>query len=132
MRIGGTSRYSDVVIYERIAYLSGIVPTKDGSVYEQAKEVFSILDKNLKCVGTSNENILSMTIYLTDINTYDEMNIAYDEWIPNKAAPARATIGATLPNSMWKIEVVATVSIPTTQSKEVITNLTSYHLNYIV
>jgi enamine deaminase RidA (YjgF/YER057c/UK114 family) len=112
-RIGGTNRYSDVVIQDRIAYLSGVVPSKESSVYEQTKEVLSNIDRLLTSINTSNKNILNMTIYLTDETTYEEMNHAFDEWIPEDCAPARATIGnVKFPNPMWKIEITVTAYIP--------------------
>jgi len=70
-RIGGTNRYSDVVIQDRIAYLSGVVPSKESSVYEQTKEVLSNIDRLLTSINTSNKNILNMTIYLRDETTYE-------------------------------------------------------------
>ena len=113
--IGGTSRYSDFVIHDNIAYFSGIVPTKDGSVYEQTKEVLELIDMNLKLAGSSKNCILEMTIYLKDETTYEEMNLAFDEWIINTKGPARATIGnIKLPNPMWKIEIVIRAFIPKT------------------
>ena len=112
-RIGGTNRYSDVVIQDRVAYLSGVVPSKESSVYEQTKEVLSNIDRLLTSINTSNKNILNMTIYLTDETTYEEMNKAFDEWIPEACAPARATIGnVKFPNPMWKIEITVTAYIP--------------------
>lgn len=112
-RIGGTNRYSDIVIHERIAYLSGVVPSKDASVYEQTKEVLSTISSLLESVSSSNKSIISMTIYLTDETSYEEMNRAFDEWIPIGCAPARATIGSVkFPNPMWKIEVTLSAHIP--------------------
>jgi enamine deaminase RidA (YjgF/YER057c/UK114 family) len=126
-RIGGTNRYSDIVIHERIAYLSGVLPSKDDSVYEQTKEVLSTISSLLESVSSSNKHIISMTIYLTDETTYEEMNRAFDEWIPTGCAPARATIGnVKFPNPMWKIEVSLTAHIP-----HVFTVLSQEYLDYI-
>lgn len=122
MRIGGNNRYSDIVINDRIIYLSGVVPSCDGTLYEQTKEVLDIIDKSLTCAGSSKNDILTMTIYLTDITKYEEMNRAFDEWIPAKSGPARATIGASLPNPLWKIEVVVSAAV----------SQQNYPLNYIV
>jgi len=110
-RIGGTSRYSDSVVHNGVAYFSGIVPTVNGTLYAQTKEVLSLLDTQLASVGSSKNDILSMTIYLIDAGQYDSMNRAYDEWI-GSVAPARATIGVfTLPNPMWKIELVVVAKV---------------------
>jgi enamine deaminase RidA (YjgF/YER057c/UK114 family) len=126
-RIGGTKRYSDILIHNRIVYLSGIVPTCEGTLYTQTKEVLDILDSKLKCCGSSKNDILMMTIYLTDITNYDEMNVAYDEWVGKP--PARATIGASLPNSIWKLEVAVTAAIPYVFES---TNYGLHDINYIV
>lgn len=127
-RIGGTNRYSDIVVNNRNIYLSGVVPENDGSVYEQTKEVLTQINKLLECSGSSNRDILNMTIYLTDEKTYEEMNKAFDEWIPKGCAPARATIGnVKFPNPMWKVEItlIASPSL-TCILKE------SNNLNYII
>lgn len=123
-RIGGTSRYSDILIHNRIVYLSGIVPSCDGSLYDQTKEVLTLLDAKLKCSGSSKNDILMMTIYLADASSYEEMNVAYDEWVGKP--PARATIGVGLPNTMWKLEIAVTAAIP------YVFDYTIGDLNYIV
>lgn len=113
IRIGGTNRYSDIIQHENIIYLSGAVPSVDGSVYEQTKEVLSFIDNKLKLIGSSNRHLLNMVIYLNDERSYDEMNRAFDEWIPNGCAPARATIGnVKFPNPMWKLEITVTAAMP--------------------
>jgi len=111
IRIGGTNRYSDIIKHENTIYLSGAVPSVDGSVYEQTKEVLSFIDSKLKLIGSSNKHILNMVIYLNDERSYDEMNRAFDEWIPDGCAPARATIGnVRFPNPMWKVEITVTAA----------------------
>jgi len=135
-RIGGTNRYSSIVVYDRNVYLSGVVPSttcdiSGSTLYEQTREVLSLIDKNLQAVGTSKEFILSMTIYLVDEKQYEEMNRAFDEWMastPN-CAPARATIGnVKFPDSRWKIEIVCNAAIPKTH-----TSHNSYgSVNYII
>ena len=119
IRIGGTNRYSDIIQYNNTIYLSGVVPSVEGTVYEQTKEVLSFIDSKLKLIGSSNKHILNMTIYLNDETYYEEMNMAFDEWIPNGCAPARATIGnVKFPNPMWKIEItVIAATVVTKQNK---------------
>ena len=135
-RIGGTNRYSNIVVYDRNVYLSGVVPltTADisgSTLYEQTREVLTLIDSNLKAVGTSKHFILSMTIYLRDEEAYEEMNRAFDEWTASapKCAPARATIGnVKFPNKNWKIEIVCNAAIPKTHG-----SYDSYNdVNYVV
>ena len=123
-RIGGTNRYSDIVINDNIAYLSGVVPTKDGSVYEQTKEILTLIEEHLISVKSSKKSLIQMTIYLNDEKTYEEMNTAFDEWIPKGCAPARATLGnIKFPNPLWKVEIVAQAYIPKIQTSYIYNNI---------
>jgi enamine deaminase RidA (YjgF/YER057c/UK114 family) len=113
-RFGGAHRYSDVVIHNNVAYLSGIVPTDlSNNIFGQTSEVLNILDNTLKSINSSKDNILSMTIYLKDASLYEDVNVIYDKWIYNSPPPARATIGiVTFPNPRWLIEIVVTAALP--------------------
>ncbi|MFP3366896.1 Rid family hydrolase, partial [Pseudoalteromonas sp. SIMBA_148] len=47
--------------------------------------------------GTDKTNILSVTIYLKDIDAdFEAMNSVWDQWLPAGTAPARATVEAKL------------------------------------
>ena len=113
IRYGGTSRYSDVVVHNNVAYLSGIVPTDlSNNIIGQTYEVLNTLDRLLTTIYSSKQHILSMTIYLKDASLYDDMNLAFDSWIQGTPPPARATIGiVSFPNPRWLIEIVVTASI---------------------
>ena len=144
IRYGGTSRYSDAVVYNNVAYLSGIVP-KDlsNNIINQTYDVLRQLDNQLAIINSSKKLILSMTIYLKDASLYDDMNVAFDNWIQDSPPPARATIGiVSFPNPRWLIEIVVTASVRTSYN-DLSGNRTSYNdlsgnyfllnnLNYIV
>ena len=114
-RFGGTHRYSDAVIHvnNNVAYLSGIVATDlSNNIIGQTYEVLHTLDRHLEKIGSSKESILSMMIYLKDASLYDDMNVAFDNWIKGTPPPARATIGiVNFPNPRWLIEVVVTAAV---------------------
>ena len=144
IRYGGTSRYSDVVVHNNVAYLSGIVPTDlSNNIIGQTYEVLNTLDRLLDKIGSSKQLILSMTIYLKDALLYDDMNLAFDNWIQGSPPPARATIGiVSFPNPRWLIEIVVTASVRTSYN-DLSGNRTSYNdlsgnysiinnLNYII
>ena len=128
IRYGGTSRYSDAVVHNNVAYLSGIVPTDlSNNIIGQTCEVLNTLDKLLQKIGSSKELILSMAIYLKDASLYDDMNVAFDRWIRRSPPPARATIGiVSFPNPRWLIEIVVTASIRTSYN-DLSGNRTSYN-----
>jgi enamine deaminase RidA (YjgF/YER057c/UK114 family) len=115
-RIDCKKRYSEAVIYNNTVYLSGQVPWESSNSTDdfltQASEVFSLVDTQLMKAGTNKTKIISMTIYLKDPNDYENMNIIFDNWIPDNCAPARATIGNVIfPNNKWKLEIVVTAAI---------------------
>jgi enamine deaminase RidA (YjgF/YER057c/UK114 family) len=111
-RVGGTNRYSDYVIHNNIVYLSGVVPSKNDTLLNQTHEVLDTIEKLLLQAGSSKERILQMFIYLNNEADYETMNIAFDKWIPDGSAPARATLrNIRFPNPMWKIEIVVTAAL---------------------
>ncbi|WP_431273088.1 Rid family hydrolase [Variovorax ureilyticus] len=55
--------------------------------------------------GARREDIVSATIYLRTVGDYAAMNAIWDEWVPEGHSPARATVGAKLIDSDYKIEI---------------------------
>ena len=51
-------------------------------------------------------------IFLADMADFAGMNEAWDTWVPDAAAPARATVQAKLGREEWKIEIVVTAAVP--------------------
>ncbi len=86
---------SQIVVHGDTVYLAGIVAdtTKDKSVREQTTEILAQIDKYLAQVGSDKTKILSAQIFLADISTFADMNIAWDVWVPKGHTPARATTG---------------------------------------
>ena len=101
-------RMSQVVIHDRTLYLAGQVAAhpKGKSVAEQTREILSIIDALLAEAKTDKSRLLSATIWLTDMATFEEMNGVWERWIVPGAAPARATVlSPELAGSDYKIEI---------------------------
>ena len=128
-RIDDTTHNSNIIINNRVVYLSNICSRDGNSVYEQTKNVLEIIDKNLKCVGTSKNEILTMSIYLSNIQTHDEMKLAYNEWVAQGFAPAITILGACLIDPNSKIEVALCAAIPYVLTSHV---PSIFDLDYIV
>jgi enamine deaminase RidA (YjgF/YER057c/UK114 family) len=110
-RIGTNKRMSQVVKHNETIYLSGQVGNKDTKdLKRQTIEVLEKIDNLLKDAGTDKSKILSATIYLTDINFFEDMNEVWDNWLPQNCAPARATVEAklALPELLVEICIIAT------------------------
>lgn len=92
------NRLSKIVVHNGVAYLSGQVPwdAQSESIENQTKDVLQKIDELLEQAGTSKNNLLSATVWLTDMNDFDGFNAVWDAWIPEGKEPARACVGAPL------------------------------------
>jgi enamine deaminase RidA (YjgF/YER057c/UK114 family) len=104
-------RLSDLVIYApppdgRLVYLAGqVAEDRNADAAGQTRSVLAQIDRLLDEAGTDKTKILSATIYLADMNDYDAMNAAWDEWVPQGDTPARATVQARLANPAYRVEI---------------------------
>ncbi|KPY31550.1 Endoribonuclease L-PSP [Pseudomonas syringae pv. papulans] len=91
-------RMSQVVVHNGTVYLSGQVGNDmTADVEQQTREVLNSIERLLDLAGTDKTRILSVTIYLKDINAhFAGMNSVWDKWLPKGFAPARATVEAKL------------------------------------
>lgn len=105
------SRFSEMAVYNGVAYLAGQVPLdENANAYEQTQQVLAEVDKWLAKAGSDNSRILMAQIYLANMADYAEMNRAWDEWVAPNHAPPRACVEAKLANPNWKVEIVVTAA----------------------
>jgi enamine deaminase RidA (YjgF/YER057c/UK114 family) len=101
-------RMSQVVIHDKTVYLAGQVAAhaQGKSVAEQTREILSLVDALLGEAKTDKSKLLSATIWLTDMATFEEMNGVWEKWIEPGAAPARATVlSPALAGTAYKVEI---------------------------
>lgn len=103
-------RMSQAVVHNSIVYTAGQVATGD-SVADQTADILSQVDALLAEAGTSKENMLTATIWLSDISTFAEMNLVWDAWVPKGNAPARACVEAKLASEELYIEIQVSAAI---------------------
>jgi reactive intermediate/imine deaminase len=93
-------------------YISGQGPRRpDGTAPSASEAQFRQALDNVKAVlesaGLTLENVVYVQVYLTDINSYSEMNRVFGEYFP-KTPPARAVLGVyALPDPPVQINAVA-------------------------
>ena|ERR1700683_1499303 len=106
-RIGVGPRMSQAVVHGDAVYLAGTVADKAAgkSVGEQTKEILEIIDGVLAKAGSDKTKILSVSIWLTDIKTFAEMNAVWDAWVAPGHTPARATVEAKLAAPQYQVEI---------------------------
>ena len=106
--------YSQAVVHNRIAYLSGqiaIDPVSgeivQGDVTAQTERVLDNLSAVLAACGSSLADVLKTTVYLKDISDFAAMNAVYARYFTENP-PARATVqAARLPKDAL-VEIDAT------------------------
>lgn len=105
--------YSKAVVHNGVAYISGQIPTNtpDGSFEEQTKDVFAALDSVMQTAGTDKSKLLSVTIYLADMDDFAAFNPLYLQWLDGLDLPSRATVQAALVAPQYKIEIAAIAAV---------------------
>lgn len=111
-RFGVGPRMSKAVRYNKTVYVAGQV-ADDGSqdVADQTHQVLAKIDAALAEAGTDKSKLLSATIYLSDMSTFNQMNAVWDAWVTPKNTPARATVEARLARPELKVEIVVVAAV---------------------
>ena len=93
--------YSQAVKVGNMVYLSGQIAIDpktqqftDGDISEQAKRVLENLKAVVEASGSSLENVVKTTIYLTNIDDFSKVNEIYATYF-SAGKPARATVSIT-------------------------------------
>lgn len=100
-------RMSQVVIHGNTVYTAGqvAVDKAGASVAEQTTNILERIDNLLAAAGTDKTKILSATIWLSDIATFNEMNGVWDAWVPQGHTPARACVESKLAAPQFTVEI---------------------------
>jgi enamine deaminase RidA (YjgF/YER057c/UK114 family) len=111
VRIDPGPRMSRAVVHGDTVYLAGHVSKEPaGSVRGQTEAILRNIDARLAQAGTDRSKLLSATIWLTDIATFDEMNAAWEAWVDPANPPARATVEARLASPEYLVEIMVTAA----------------------
>ena len=107
--------YSQAVKAGALIFLSGQLPIdpetgrlEEGSVARQTEMILGAVGSILEDAGSSIDRIVKVTVYMTDLERFGEMNEVYARFFP-VAPPARSAVGVkSLPKgAAIEIEVVA-------------------------
>ncbi|MBY5542160.1 RidA family protein [Rhizobium leguminosarum] len=99
-------RMSQAVTYGGLVFLAGqvAIDAPGASVREQTT-ILARITRLLEGAGSDPTRILSATIWLTDISSFEDMNAVWDAWVPSGHAPARATVEARLAGPEFAVEI---------------------------
>lgn len=89
--------YSQAVVHDGMVYVAtqlGIIPGKPiavGSITEQAKAALTNVQEILRAAGSDLDKVLKVTVYVSEIKFWDEVNAVYTEFFKDHK-PARGII----------------------------------------
>ena len=110
--------YSTAVRFGNLVFIAGQAPLDlktveivGETIEEQTAATLDGLKTVLEDIGTSLDNVLNVTVYMTDMSEWDRMNKVYAKYFPNNF-PARTAVST---GPLWggiKIEIQAVACIP--------------------
>lgn len=110
----GPAPLSAAILAEPMLFISGQVAIDPyngkivgSDIATQTRQVLGNIDALLKQAGMTFDNLVRVTIYLTDLSLFSAMNEVYAEPL-SAPYPARATVGITLNHPDLLVEMEAT------------------------
>jgi enamine deaminase RidA (YjgF/YER057c/UK114 family) len=112
-RFGVNPRTCAATAHNSILYVAGQVARRcaGAPVAEQTHEILQSIDEILADAGTDKSRILSVTLYLTDVASLDEVNSIWTPWIVQGFTPARTTVQAVLAAPGYDVEIAMIVAL---------------------
>lgn len=109
--------YSQAVVHNGLVYLSGILPITptgvklaDASVTEQTEQVIKNLDAILQAAGSNRGKVIKVTIFVSDISTWSEVNEVYARFFGDHR-PARSVVPCSPLHYGFGIELEAVAAL---------------------
>ena len=108
--------YNQATTFDKLVFTSGQIALDPatmeivaGGVQEQTKQVMENLKAVLEEAGSSFENVLKTTCYLSDMDNFVAFNEVYGQYFKSETAPARSTVAVkTLPkNVLVEVDVIS-------------------------
>ena len=113
---GAIGPYNQATALANLVFTSGQIPLNpetmelvEGDIQVQTKVVMDNLKAVLEEAGSSYENVLKTTCYLSDMDNFVAFNEIYAQYFKAETAPARATVAVkTLPkNVLVEVDAIA-------------------------
>jgi 2-iminobutanoate/2-iminopropanoate deaminase len=95
-----------------LLYVSGQLGGNDSTIEGQTKASLESMKKVLDAAGTTVDNVVKCTVFLTDVKEFAKMNTAYTAFF-TKDPPARSTVVvAALVRPVAKVEIECIAAMP--------------------
>jgi enamine deaminase RidA (YjgF/YER057c/UK114 family) len=98
---------SRLVEYGNLVFVAGTTAdNKSASCKAQTEEVLKKIDRLLADAGSDKSKILWANVWLTDMREKDQMDAAWQAWVPSDNKPARATVESRLGSPDTRVEIM--------------------------
>ena len=105
--------YSQAIVHNGVVYVAGQLPIKPGStdrtvgsIEEQTEQTLRNVESILKAAGSGLDRVLQMTIYVSDIELWNGVNVTYSR-VMGAHKPARAVVPVKDLHYGYQIEIQA-------------------------
>ncbi|MCA1636456.1 MAG: Rid family detoxifying hydrolase [Acidobacteria bacterium] len=109
--------YSQAVVHNGVVYVSGQLPINPetgerllGPIEEQTEQVLRNVEAILRAAGSGLERVLKMTVYVSDISLWTQVNTVYERML-GAHRPARAVVPVGELHYGFQIEVEAIAAL---------------------
>jgi len=109
--------YSQAVISNNFIFTAGQIPINpetgrivDGGFKEQVRQVLENIKAIIEAAGSNIENIVKLTLYLTDLSFFGELNEVFNEYFSDNP-PARSAMQVSRLPKEAMIEIDAVVTL---------------------
>jgi len=107
--------FSQAIKTNRLIFTSGQLPIDPatgnivkGDIKEETRQVLRNLKEILAAAGSSMEDVVKATIFITDMKDFEKVNEVYAEFFPSQAPPARSTVEVSGLAKGARVEIEAT------------------------
>ncbi|MBI3451414.1 MAG: RidA family protein [Rhodospirillales bacterium] len=117
-RVNAGKRMSQAAVHGGTVYLSGQVPTDlSADIRGQTAQVLEKIELLLAAARSGKSNLISATVWLSDMSMFAAMNEVWEAWIDPGNAPARACVEAKLANPGYLVEIAVIAGTLSSRSK---------------
>ncbi len=109
--------YSQAIVHNGLVYVSGQLPIdpksdekRAGSIEEQTRQVLANLEAILIKANSKKEQVLKVTVYISDIALWGRVNSVYADFFGNHR-PARAMVPTRDLHFGFQIEIEAVAAV---------------------
>ena len=109
--------YSQAIVHNGLVFVAGQLPMvpgqkehRVGTIVEQTEQTLRNIEAILKAAGSGLDRVLQMTIYVSDIALWGEVNATYAR-IMGASRPARALVPVKELHYGYQIEIQAIAAV---------------------